>query len=214
MPIRRPGVCCGDPRTDFFPLFAPRLLVSMAATQIANIFGNKWLWMLPVRFSKQSVVVRFTSSHRGPTRRPRTANLFDTCGRLCYGTLDSSQLWIESSVARLVCLGLVPAGCIQESFYPQFKDVYFVAHADPMTLSSQAYWRNLCGWTAKERQRMSLMLNHREHGEVLGQRSLAQDVYTWASDPKHSYILVEELGLRQTNDSDIPLVLEDRFDVM
>ena len=55
------------------------------------------------------------------------------------------------------------------------------------------------------------MLKHGGMVKFLGREiRLTQDGFTWASDPKHAQLLIDELGLHEANDTDVPLGPEDR----
>ena len=119
---------------------------------------------------------------------------------------------MKSSAARFGRPASNPAGSIQESFIigPRTSTSWRTW----MICLSQVLLLNSNGSKEKLRKSYEIkgeMLKHGGMVKFLGREiRLTQDGFTWASDPKHAQLLIDELGLHEANGTDVPLGLEDR----
>ena len=126
----------GDPRTDLFagipPLFAARLLVSMAATCRLNQWGFMALDV--------SCAFLFTECERRlyielPSADPeaKTGEYVGSMRKALYGTREAPQLWNNELRRALGTTGFQSSGLHPRIFNHRRKDVYIVAHVDDLS---------------------------------------------------------------------------------
>ena len=203
------------PRTDLFagtpPLFANRLLVSMAATCRLNQWG---LMALDV-----SCAFLFTECERRlyielPSADPesKTSEYVRRLRKALYGTREAPQLWNNELRRALGTTGFQSSRLHPRVFNHWRKDVYIVAHMDGLLVAgppSDLEW--VQGEIKKIYEIQGEMLRHGGMVKFLGREIwLAQGGVVCASDPKHAQLLIDVRGLHVTNGTDVPFGPDDR----
>ena len=212
----------GDPRDDLFastpPLFAARLVVSLAATR-RTIIWNLMALDIACAFLYAEAERQLYIEIPAGDPRARDPNVIGRLRKALYGTRDAPLLWQKTLSRSLAKLGFRNSR-LQPGFYMhQKKELALVTHVDDFLVAGTD--ENL-DWFKQELKKMFEISGEKlgdvsaKTGKVVTEikflgRTIKRepDGLSWEADRKHVSILLEEHGMVECKPVDLPLTKGD-----
>ena len=208
-------IAAGDPRSDLFagtpPLWAARLLVSMAAMNHHRgwrLIGLDVACAFLYASCERKLFIELPEMDEDAKDGTKIGML----RKALYGTRDAPRLWQKHLKGIMVSLGFCESQLHPCVFWHPVKDIYVLAHVDDLLgVGPEANLRWMQRELEKQLELKGKLLQDGETIQFLGRDIAMRNYgYTWAGDPKHAQLIIQELGLQNANGVAVPVADDER----
>ena len=216
----------GDPRDDLFastpPLFAARLIVSLAATWRNKLWSLMCLDISCAFLYALAVRQLFIEL---PSSDPRAGdpNVVGRLKKALYGTRDAPQLWQQTLTKVLVKMGFEGSRLQPGVFVHKTREIMMVTHVDDFLVGGppeDLLW--LRDELKKNFEISGVMMDEQDlNGKIVDSLKFLgrtirkkEDGYTWEADEKHVRLLLEENEMSNCKPLSTPMCREDADDCL